>query len=1203
MESEQALVAAPSVAYGGALEPGGERTLGQALLAAAERAPAARLVVVRADGSERSWSYREVAERAGGRGQALQRAGLAPGARVLLQLTRPEDFLDAFWGCVLHGFVPVPLPAADDFDDDGPAATRLWHAWSKLGQPLVLVDASTAPRVLDSARRRALDGLRSLAIEGLTGELPRGFVPVGTPDDVTLLLLTSGSTGASKAVRLTHANLLAMNAGTARLKGLGPADTTLNWMPLDHVGALVFLGTMPVHLGASQVHVATSFVIEDPLRWLGLLSRHRVAVSWAPNFAFGLVNELAPALVGRDLDLSALRCLANGGEAVVPATVLRFLDALAPFGLRGDALQPAFGMSETSSVITWAEGLRPELSPGSPHASVGPPIPGAWLRITDAHDEPVPEGQIGRLQVKGPAIFQGYEGDPEATARAMRAGGWFDTGDLGFLRQGRLTITGREKDTIIVNGRNYFNHEIEAVAEGVAGVAVSFAGACAVRRPGQDTEELALFVSAADDTLESAGALAGALRERVLQRIGLHAAHVVPLRKHEFPKTGIGKVQRAELRRRFESGAYASRLPAAEPAGHAPGRLRDALQRRVFRRKRGVARGARRPQGTTLVLLDRAGLGAAFAAELRRRGWPVWTHDAAPSQATAYARLREEIAAHGLPPPSDVLCAWPADLPHEATRAADLLAPLDDAVERLLALLNGLPDPARPETVVRLWLATRGAQAVEEDELEGPAGAALVALALVAGQEQLAWRTRCVDLGPRASVAADAALLWDEFQLLEHDQEVAYRRGARRVPRLVPVSVRAPLAGDHLWLPPGSLALVTGGLGGIGRHLCAELLRRGDARLLVVGRRSASEAEAVLGRLDPGGQRLHYVQADVADSTAMAAAVAAARARWGLGVHAIFHLAADAHERLLAETARSDWERAARAKVHGSAVLHELAQAEPVRLYVAWSSVHSLLGGFQVGAYAAAGRALDALARRTSRLPGVRGLLLWFTRWEQVGMGAWAAGEEQAAAQGLRSVTVGAGLASLVVALAQPHERLLVGLEPRGALRLAFDAQEPEAGAWRLVCSGAPLPESGLAELARQSGLAPEDVRWEHQASLPRGADGRVDRARLEAGPARSLPGAERAAARTETEARLLALWRELLRSDDVGVLDKFFEVGGNSLKSVRLVAGILETFQCRLAVGELFRHNTVRAQARRIDELLAGGAETERALVQVHEF
>jgi acyl-CoA synthetase (AMP-forming)/AMP-acid ligase II/NAD(P)-dependent dehydrogenase (short-subunit alcohol dehydrogenase family) len=1215
MERESTVVAASSLVHGGPL-PGMESwpaTLGHLLLRAAREAPEARVTVVQADGREHAWSYQELARRAGGRGAALVSQGLAPGARVLLQLARPEHFLEAFWGCVLHGLVPVPLPAADDFADGGPAATKLWHAWHQLDQPTVLVDALTEAGVRASARSRGLAGLRCMPIESLTGELSPTFVPRGQSDDVTLLLLTSGSTGASKAVRLTHRNLMAMNAGTARLKQLGAADTTLNWMPLDHVGALVFLGTMAVFMGASQVHVATSYVLADPLRWLELLSRHRVAVSWAPNFAFGLINELTPALARARYDLSSLRCLANGGEAVVPATALRFLDLLAPHGLRRDALQPAFGMSETSSVITWADGLAHGLASSSAHANVGPPIPGAWLRITDVAERVLAEGEIGRLQVKGPAIFQGYEGDPEATRRALRADGWFDTGDLGFVAHGRLTITGREKDTIIVNGRNYFNHEIEAVAEAVPGVAVSFVGACAVRRAGQDSEELAVFFSPEDDNLNTAAGLCEPLRLQVAQRVGLHAAHVVALRKQEFPKTGIGKIQRSELRRRFESGDYAERLAAAQAeTARVPGQLPDAFYRRVFRRKRGVSRGTRRPAGTTVVLLDAAGIGAAFTRQLEQRGWPVQAlevslaadqGDARPAEPADYANLQAHLAARGLPACSDVVCVWPCDLPHQAAARA-LVAPAGAAVAHLLALLNGLPGPDQGEGTLRLWLATCGAQAVEPTEAPTPAAAPLVALALSASLEQPCWLTRSVDLTPGHAPQASAAELWTEFQSLTHDDEVAYRHGERWVPRLVPLTWRRALAAPPA-LKSDALCLVTGGLGGVGLHVCADLLARHAARLLIVGRRSAQDpnVSTLLARLDPGAERVRYASLDLADEAALRAAVESARAHWGAGLQAVFHLAGDAEERLLVDTGRADWERAARAKLHGTAALHALVERERPALFVAFSSVHSLLGGFQVGTYAAAGRGLDALTAHIGQLPGVRSLLVHWTRWHGVGMGAWASGEQQARAQGLRTLAVEEGLAALLLALAQPHPSVLTALEPRGALRRHVEGLA--APLWRLAYSGTAQPERELLALAGSAGLSAELLSCEHLPVLPRTADGRIDRARLAAGHT-ARTAASDVPPRTPTEVRLLALWREVLQAEAVGVLDKFFEVGGSSLKSVRLLAGIQERFQCRLSVGDLFTHNTVRAQAARVDACLAlDGVQgaTAAGEVETHEF
>ena len=301
---------------------------------------------------------------------------------------------------------------------------------------------------------------------------------------------------------LSHRNILARSAGTAQMNGFTADEVSLNWFPLDHVGGVVMFHLRDVYLGSRQIHAPTEMVLEEPLRWLDWIDRDRVTLTWAPNFAFGLINDRlgdqlgdpAEEVTRRRWDLSSLRFILNAGEAIVARTSRRFLELLAPQGLRGDANHPAWGMSETSSAVTYSELFSLGTTADSEaFVEVGAPIPGSAIRIVDGEDRVVPEGTIGRLQVRGLSVTRGYYERPDLNRESFTADGWFKTGDLGRMRAGRLTITGREKDVIIIHGANYYSHEIESVVEEVAGVVVSFTAACAVRSPGRDTDELAIF--------------------------------------------------------------------------------------------------------------------------------------------------------------------------------------------------------------------------------------------------------------------------------------------------------------------------------------------------------------------------------------------------------------------------------------------------------------------------------------------------------------------------------------------------------------------------------------------------------------------------------------------------------------------------------------------------------------------------------------
>ncbi|MBA6440499.1 non-ribosomal peptide synthetase [Streptomyces sp. GMR22] len=500
-------------------------------------------------------SYAELRECACRIAQGLRERGTAPGDRVLIAASDPEIFFRAFWGCVLTGAVPCPVaPPAD------PSRWRaqLEHLRTLLGDPLVIVSKTAHGELPDV-------GLRSVTVEELShaaAEPDQLHVPA--PDDLVLLMLTSGSTGSSKAVMLTHANLLAAQAGKAGALELGPDDTSLNWISVDHIAAIE-AHLLPMFNGAAQVMTVPATVLADPVEFLRLLTAHRVRVTFTPNFLFGQINQ---ALAGRpvsrqEVDLSQVRHIISGGEATVTATVRAFLDTLAPYGLRGDVVVPAFGMTETcaGSVFNREFAIR-DLETEFP--PLGRPVRGLRIRITDddgtvlaSTDRPV-AAEPGEVQLHGPMVAGGYFGDERATAQAFTADGWFRTGDLGHLgSDGRLTLVGRTKDSIIVSGVNYHSHDLEAVLDELDGVKRGHVAAFPIRPEGADTEQLAIaFVPAGDPADETAVYRAiVAIRSSTVMHWGFRPQLILPVAEDELPRGNLGKIQRSRLRAAVENGA------------------------------------------------------------------------------------------------------------------------------------------------------------------------------------------------------------------------------------------------------------------------------------------------------------------------------------------------------------------------------------------------------------------------------------------------------------------------------------------------------------------------------------------------------------------------------------------------------------------------------------------------------------------------
>jgi acyl-CoA synthetase (AMP-forming)/AMP-acid ligase II len=488
-------------------------TLPEALVRAAARTGV--VTCLRSDGSERTLSYGELREDATRILGGLRAAGVRVGDRVVIRIADPLDYLAVFWACLLGGLVAAPLSTTG-------GTSRLARV-QELCRPSMVVTAERLPSLRAG---------------------PAATPHAGRPDDVFVILFTSGSTGTPKGVTLTHRNAFTMIEAYTRQLDLTEREVSFNWMPLDHVGGLVAFHLRDVYLGCRQVHTVPAAVLADPLRWLDWLDRFEATCTWAPNFAYGLVNQELARSPRRDWDLSRLRHILNAGEAIVPRTVRRFLGQLGRHGLPPTAMCPSWGMSETTGGVTFSTSFALATSSDDDRfVDVGPPIPGVRVRVVD-----------GRVQVKGPTVTPGYYRSPEHDAAAFTPDGWFDTGDIGLLRDGRLTITGRAKDVIIVNGLNYHCQEIEEVVEEVPGVAASYTAACAV--PTGNTEALAVFYCSQLTDEPAAAEQWREIRRRLVGAIGLHPAHLLPVASGAIPKTDTGKIRRDQLRQWFAEGRF-----------------------------------------------------------------------------------------------------------------------------------------------------------------------------------------------------------------------------------------------------------------------------------------------------------------------------------------------------------------------------------------------------------------------------------------------------------------------------------------------------------------------------------------------------------------------------------------------------------------------------------------------------------------------
>ncbi len=545
---------------------------------------------IASDGAERRQSYRALAQQAQQILAGLHAAGATAGDRLVLQVSDPGDFLAAIWAGWLGKLVVVPIAVPPAYVATQAKALQLRAILGQLEQPWVLASGAIATPLrefcLGGDSETTCDVNRLLDLHTLSASQPAQSLerflenspenslensPETAPatDRLALILFTSGSTGQPKGVMLTEQNLVVSAHGMASVNRITEGSLSLNWMPLEHVASLVMFHLTQVFVGGSQIQVNNDYVLQDPLRWLDLCDRHRATTTWAPNFAYGLICDRPAEVAQRQWDLSCLEWMGNGAEAVVAKTTRQFLTLLAPCGLRDGVVSPGYGMSETTSGIVHSHDFSlATTSDDDPFVEVGRPIPGVSLRIVDERQRVVPAGEVGSLQVRGLTVTPGYYNRPDLNAEAFTPDGWFVTGDLARLQDGRLTLTGRQKDLIILNGANLYSHEIEAVVEELPGVEVSYTAACAVRQGDETSDRLAIFLHPTAEPTDAASLreLVKAVRRQVATRLGVSPDYVILAGRDEIPKTALGKIQRSELSRRFQAGEFDDRLQTVADA-------------------------------------------------------------------------------------------------------------------------------------------------------------------------------------------------------------------------------------------------------------------------------------------------------------------------------------------------------------------------------------------------------------------------------------------------------------------------------------------------------------------------------------------------------------------------------------------------------------------------------------------------------------
>jgi acyl-CoA synthetase (AMP-forming)/AMP-acid ligase II len=570
--------------------------------------PEQRIYTYLVDGEteEKHLTYEALDWQARALGALLQSYG-ASEKRALLLYPAGLEFIPAFFGCLYAGVVAVPL-APPNMAQPQRTLPRLRSIVNDAKPTLALTTSSILSKVEGLfAQAPELRALRWLATDKVISSAAQEWRdPAATADTLALLQYTSGSTAAPKGVMVSHENLLQNSAHISQAFEIGPAAVSVTWLPVFHDMGLTNGIVQPIYGGRQCVLMPPQSILQRPSRWLQAISRYKATISGGPNFAYELcARKIAPEQ--RDgLDLSSWRVAYNGAEPVRVDTLKRFAAAFSSCGFRPSFFYPCYGLAEATLIVSGgllkdepvlcttrvaalehngiAEASDPQQNVRT-LVGCGRAMPDT--KIVIAHPESMtacaPDA-IGEIWVSGPCVTQGYWNQPEETRCTFNAyladtgeGPFLRTGDLGFLRDGELFVTGRLKDLVIIGGRNLYPHDIElTVEQSHAAVRTGYCAAFAV----DVTDEERLVVAAEvercyqrgrhqlnggwrDDSYEGhptgrssadLDAVVRAIRRAVAEEHDVRVHAVVLLGAGGIPRTPNGKVQRRVCEARFRDG-------------------------------------------------------------------------------------------------------------------------------------------------------------------------------------------------------------------------------------------------------------------------------------------------------------------------------------------------------------------------------------------------------------------------------------------------------------------------------------------------------------------------------------------------------------------------------------------------------------------------------------------------------------------------
>lgn len=490
----------------------------------------------------------------------MQRLGIKKGQEVLIDFTGFLDFFSYIWACILGDFIPMPI-------------NLKFFNEHKIGQ--LLEDSSRMVIITDKKLDKSrLTGIMILNKEELSSNenIQGSYQMGGNPDDTFMIQFSSGSTNNPKGVMITSHGFMVNFADIRLNRNLTDNEKVFGWTPITHNMSLFGMHINPILRNYDQYHMPTEDFVRNPILWIEICAREEITISAMANYGIMLILNAIQNYKGElKYDLSKLKHLFCGSDVISVSHSLEFIEMLKKMNVGDNVFASSYGLSEATLIVSMGgientqyhyyiarreniqlgqEIIRAEAGEDTVLiSSVGEPLKHVEIKIVDEDGMTLQDSYVGIIKVKGEAIMKGYYKNPEMTEKAIDKEGWLDTGDIGFMCDGRLYITGRYKELIIYNGRNYYSTDIQAMIRDELGIKTPV---CIIgfRKSDDVNDTVVGFIEGqyADDEFEQ---IKKKIVSHIQQRIHLVIEKLILIEK--LPRTSSGKLNSFEMKKYYES--------------------------------------------------------------------------------------------------------------------------------------------------------------------------------------------------------------------------------------------------------------------------------------------------------------------------------------------------------------------------------------------------------------------------------------------------------------------------------------------------------------------------------------------------------------------------------------------------------------------------------------------------------------------------